>query len=360
MNRGLASAIRGLVFFALGGFTTVSVANATPLASNTRNIQIHGIEIEVDKVEFFPGTTIISNLEISKPTTLPFARNNVFEASHSIYLHRQGNVSLIFSVANPDLNWLMPNGQTLNLNCSLRPATFDLPARPRVIAFHENREYYRGCELKSPTLFKNAAGAFEIIANDGDIDLNANGDLEYASHLQSGKLRLNNQDVELKAGSSVALYESGLPRFFTMNSDASFSSRQGLLGEIRWNQSVANPVSTSLFPGGEVERGILGQELPISFLGENAPIGTGLFFETPELISALIFPSPRVFRSVEAVFRYQQVRNNPLAQRLEYVTLDSFLFTIPESGKILNIPVGAVISVSPDQQIVEIQSPSPR
>jgi hypothetical protein len=268
------------------------------LSAQAEIIRVHGLELEARDIEYFLASDKIHRFRPAKPVAFEFAGNNFFPASDEVFLRENGTISLIVSTASEAIDWKISGSRVLPLNCGPKKNNWGNPV-PRMVSFHENGEYDRGCSAAKPVEFSVPGGG--IIEAQGDLDLNPDQTLAYASSLVRGSLRLKSGEVGLKPGSEIAFHENAQPHFFTMAAGQSFRAHQGEFGEILFVQNPHRPVSTGLFENGSVERGIIGQNVPFRELGISIPEGSGLVFTQKAGLPRILLAILSMKAEIEAV-----------------------------------------------------------
>jgi hypothetical protein len=320
-------------------------------------IRAQGIEVEAENIGYYVDSSLVHHFRLVQPTKFSFIRGNTFLAHSEVYLNTDGSISTIISYEPQAIGWKLPQGRVLPIECGQKKNRWgDLV--PRVVNFYPNGEYKSGCSAKSAVSFPEAGG--KEIAVFGDIDLLRNGGLAYASRVSTGRLSVNGQEVDLLPGSELAFHPSGAPYFFTLFHGQSFRAKQAQFGPALFTQNAGLPVSTTLFENGAVERGILGQELPLPELGLTIPAGSGVAFDQKggELaISLALFSRPVRLQAGGYSFLIKKAVSNPEVGHMEVTTDEAFTFTHPDSGAQMDVPPGSLILLSETREILAIQTP---
>lgn len=327
----------------------------SPLAAKAELIRVHGVELEARNIQFFVGSNKIHSFEPVNQVLFPLARGNAFPSGETVYLRENGSISLIVSRTPEKTQWDLGNRKIL-LNCGQKRNEF-MDLVPRMVTFHENGEYKAGCTLASPASFVSAGGTVDV---SGNIDLHADLSLAYAGTLNSGKLAFAGRQVNLLAGTEIAFHPNGTPNFFTLAKGESFRSKQGSFGELLFVQSFSRPVSTTLFPDGTVEKGILGEDLPFAELGITIPAlsGAGFIVEKGQLrLWLAIFSAKQTIPAIGFPFVASRVGLHPEYSKYEAVVAETFTFRKPH-GLLLDVPPGSIITLSESREILAIRVPA--
>jgi hypothetical protein len=125
-------------------------------------------------------------------------------------------------------------------------------------------------------------------------------------------------------------------------------------------QNASRPVSTTLFEDGSVEKGILGQDMPLNELGITVPAGSGAGFslESGKLSFWLaILSASQKIMAQNNPFTASRVGVDPQTKKYEAVVAETFTFKGPD-GQLMDIPPGSIVTLSETLEILSIRVPA--
>jgi hypothetical protein len=334
------------------------IAFSSPVVAQAERILVHGIEVEARNIQYFVASNKIHSFEPVEPVVFPLARGNAFPTGPSgetIYLRENGSISLITSRNPEKIEWDL-GGRTISLDCGQkRNGLGDLV--PRLVSFHENGEYKSGCQLLTPTSFPSGSSQVDV---SGSLDLHEDRSLAYAGILNSGKVIINGKESNLLVNTEISFHANGRPNFFTLAKGESFSSQQGVFGEVLFVQSFSRPVSTTLFTDGTVEKGIIGKDLTFAELGITVPAfsGVGFTFVNGQMrLWLAIFSANQTIPALGFPFVASRVGLHPEYGKYEAVVAETFTFKLPD-GLLIDVPPGSIVTLSESREILAIRVPA--
>lgn len=323
-------------------------------SAEPQKIVVMGTEVLVDKIGYFAGSKTISNFTVINPVEFQFPRGNKVLARDTVYLHSNGNISLIVSPEKLDLSWKTFDGREAFLDCGARPGTIDVPRTARMITFHNNGEYRSGCAAYNGLMFKDALGNEVTVS--GSLDVTPEFKLLYGQKVSEGAVKAGDSLVKLLPGSEAAFYPSGAPRFFTMILGETFSVNQPNYGKLTFRQKEGKSISTSLFENGQIDKGIIAQDLTLIDSTVKIPAGSGIIFsaETNQ-ITDIIFTIPA---AIEAQ-GYSILASSFSVEDSFYalVVAKEFKFKNPSNGLMIVVPAGSQVALSKNMEIIGIKIP---
>lgn len=336
-------------------FITALFTATFALADNSiQKITVMGVTFEATKISYFVGSNDIHSFTVTSPVTFNFARGNTFTASDTVYLHKNGNISTVVSTNTQELNWITPSGQIAKFDCSAKLAP-NLDKIARAVSFHENKEYKGGCTSYGGIDFvddKTNLRAF------GNIDVTPDFKLIYAQKAD-GSVRIGNEMIHLYPGREIAKHNSGEVRFCTPDIGVQFSVDHPTYGKLLFTQKNDKPTSAQFFDNGMIERGILAQDIIHNELKLPISKGSGVLFSREEnyLIYGMIFSAPIDIKAQEYVISTSSLIWDTKRKFYNATVAASFTFKMPETGALLNVPVGSIVGLDYNWKIIGIMVP---
>lgn len=309
------------------------------------------------------------NITLQVPHTMEFARGNsmTFPAGTTLYRNfseDQGSQISSAAVVQPMPNyvdWLLPSGQNLLLDCSARRPTATIPyLRVRMVRFFPNGEYLGGCSTVDYAFFKNSTSSIKVLPL-SDLSLNKKTQLEYAGLIADSYVVIKNQQILLKQRSEINFYPNGRVDFFTPKKNQSFVTPT-TLGKLFFKQSKDNAYFR-FFDDGHIQKGVLGQNLTIDNF--DLPPGTGVSFaQEDDSVDKYLKVALLQKELVVATGDGYKLKTNTLMfhsnlQLSAAQVSQPFQFTNPSTGAILFVPSGSQVFFDQDRVIREIKLPLP-
>jgi len=339
----------------------LAVFFSLPALAESQELTIHGLKIKVKNISLFSGTNIVHSFDLVSPVAFPFADGNLFPARERVFLHRNGNISAIVASQPGRISWAASSGSSYLLDCSPRYDPQIGQPMNRIVAFHENRTYLRGCKLASGgARFIDAAGS--TITVDGDLDVDPDFNLLFAERVIVGTLLLGEHSIRLHPGSSVGYFKDLSPEFFTPSQGEVFTLSAGEYGRLPFTQRNGKETSTQLLADGRVERGILASGIMHAQLGFSVPEGAGVVFsnEAPYLLTGIIYPRPWEYRVRDHSFFVSSFSWDTEKGYYNVVTATAFTFNVPDSEQKIQVPAGSVVGLDKSWTIIGIRTPNHR
>ncbi len=316
-------------------------------------ITLHGVTFEADSLGYYVDSDLLHSFRTVAPVTLPFADGNQFPVRLDGYVHRNGNVSTLTAMEDRDILWKRPNGQTIRLACN--PRFLNGVKGPRVVSFHDNRQYKMGCDTPYGEEFIDAAGSkITVFAS---LEVNEKFELRHAGKIGSTQLNLPSNPVTLLAGTELNYHANGTPRFFTLVHGQTFTSEQGQYGKLKFTQKDGKHTSTMLFENGKVERGVLAETIQHRDLPFQLEAGTGLNFDADLVLTGMIFPTPKEIQAKDykiLVDRFYWDREKGF---YNLNVAEDFFFVNPQNNDFILVPRGSLVGLNLQWEIIGIQVP---
>lgn len=317
-------------------------------------ITLHGVTFEAEALGYYVDSPLLHSFRVKEPVRLPFRDGNELTVRMDGYVHRNGSISILTMMEAEDIRWVRPDGRVLRLVCSAR--FYNGVAGPRIVSFHENRQYKSGCDTPYGEEFVDGNGS--KISVFGSLEVSADFELRHAGKVGTSHLNLGSTSVTLLAGTELNYHNNGKPRFFTMVHGQVFESEQGAYGKLSFTQKEGKHTVTILQENGSVEKGILAQEVKHRELPFVLEKGTGVGFDSESVLTDMIFVQPKV---IEAKGDYKINSSRFFWDRAKgyynLVVAEEFFFVNPENGNFILVPVGSLVGLNMNWEVIGIQIP---
>jgi hypothetical protein len=324
-----------------------SLAWATP-------ITLHGVTFEADRLGYYVDSPLLHSFRALESVNLPFINGNTFPVDGDGYVHRNGSISTLTVMQENDVLWKRPDGRVVRFSC--QPRFFNGTKGPRIVSFHENREYKLGCDTPYGEEMIDKAGS--KISVFGSLEVDQNFNIIYGNKIGTSVLNLPLGKVTLLAGTEISYHKNGTPYFFTLVHGEKFLSEQGKYGKLEFTQKSGKHVSTKMFANGAVEKGILAAPLKHQELPFELEAGTGVSFDEDLVLSDMIFLSPKV---VNALPDYKIKTSRFYWDRAKgyynLIVAEEFFFVNPENNNFILVPVGSLVGLNSKWEIIGLQIP---
>ncbi len=325
---------------------------------------IQGKEVQFSDPTYRPGIngeSVIHSVKLNDPTVFEFKtpdsnNSNFLKLEGELTLFDNRNIWIANGLKGGDVISWKTKWNEWSLNCNERPVVNGLILPQRMIYFHKNGQYLRGCDsfIEMPITLQDNRGEV-IVSQFAAIDLHSSGKLAYAAKIERGNILIGDKKVELTPKSEVAFYPDGQIHFFTPKAQTQITV-SSVLGPIRIQQFESPLVSVSLFQNGYLERARLGSDLNLN--GILIPKGSAVLFEEAYL-SASKFSKPITLeidgyriKATQALFW-----ENHSPSSIEVA--EEFIFITPDEARIeIPVPVGSKISMSRSGKIAHIEVPA--
>lgn len=325
-------------------------------------IQIQGRSVQVTNVTRRPtdsGQKVIHSAILREPEDFSFF-NQIIRVEGQVLLHDNGNLWVIEGLkSKKPLSLITPLLQ-LNLNCSQRPEVNNVILPKRMVEFHSNGQYFRGCQSLSASSLSLPDGTEIVISATAQIDLSEQGNLTYASSINQWQLILNTKNnqktiLPLMKGTEISFHENQTPHFFTPQShlrfQVSISESENL-----WIQSGEHPVSVQQNEKGHLERGILGQDLIVGPQQIKLPQGSAVIYEN-SILQFAKFPQPMKMTLDSYALLISQIQFDESGAGQTFEVSEPFVFYPPEDPtRPLSIPAHAKITLASNGKIAHIET----
>lgn len=340
--------------------TALMVSGVAAQALAAETIQVKGVSVQADQVEYFVDSKQIHSFRVTGPTSFALADGNSFVATSQVYLDSNGGISAIVSESKAPVLW-KKGDRVLKLDCAPRIDGNYLQAMNRMIVFHENQSYKNGCAAAEPIAIQDAQGGHATVS--GDLEYGPDLQLTFAEKVKDGVLRIGQHDVKLVDGTSLGYFDSGTVNFFTPQAGQIFSFDVRGYGKLLFTQKEGTPTATFLTEKGAIELGILASGRPHAQLGFLMPSGSGVSFtelgDGAMAITGVVFSEPMPFHAEgDYTIQASKVAWDIESGFLKIVTSQPFNFVDPEDKtRTIAVPIGALVFVKASGKIVAIQMP---
>ncbi len=316
-------------------------------------ITLHGVTFEADSLSYYVDSNLLHSFRAVEPVTLPFIDGNKFPVRIDGYVHRNGNISTLSVMEDQDILWKRPDGKSVRFACT--PRYYNGAKGPRMVSFHENRQYKMGCDTPYGEEFIDAAGSkITVFAS---LEVSDKFELRHAGKIGTTQLKLPSNPVTLLAGTELNYHANGKPRFFTLVHGEVFTAEQGKYGKIKFTQKEGKHVSTTLFENGSVERGILAEAIQHQDLPFQLEAGIGVSFDADLVLTGMIFSSPKEVQAKDYKILVDRFMWDRQRGFYNLNVAEDFFFVNPENNDFVLVPRGSLVGLNLQWEIIGIQVP---
>lgn len=320
-----------------------------PLAAE--QIQVMGTTISVEAVEHYAtGAQPISDFVVSRPLTLSLARGNSFTAYSLVYLHENGNISLVISDRSQILDWTTSDGRHIRLDCGQYSSLYGVSNRP--VRFYPDGEYQDGCSLLEPTLLMSPGGV-QVQARAGRLEVDRDFHVLYAEHVESTEVKIGQFPIKTLAGESLSFYPDGGLNFLTPERGQTFTQVNPRYGPLQFMSPFSFDAALTFFANGNLRRGILAQSLAANSWRPEVSSGAGVEFDENGEIEHIVFREP-----VEITVCGLKILAREW-DRIDYkrrvAIAGEMDLQLPQGT--LHVPVGSILTFAPNGEIAQVQIP---